>query len=131
MYLIANTVEESLATKHSVGTALGRANLEDMNLDPRIHWIRDTYYTPSTKRKPSLPTYLFGCAPPPSIMDKLMSLSYESKQNQNPLYKDCTFDENGWTFCVDHWFSMITQERSNSFPYEASEDEEPVEMFDA
>jgi hypothetical protein len=61
--------------------------------------------TPPSNTKPALPTYLFGCAPPSSIIDKLLSLSHEEKQGLNPTYKDCVFDENGWTFTGDHWFS--------------------------
>ncbi|RCH78495.1 hypothetical protein CU097_001850, partial [Rhizopus azygosporus] len=37
MYCIANTIEESLTTKHSVETALGRANNDETNLDPCIY----------------------------------------------------------------------------------------------
>lgn len=60
MYCIADTIEESLATKHSVETALGRANNDETNL----YWIRDSYYTPPSNTKPALPTYWFDCAPP-------------------------------------------------------------------
>ncbi|KAG2199721.1 hypothetical protein INT47_012857 [Mucor saturninus] len=126
MYCITDTIEESLATKHSVQAAFGRANSDEANLDPRIYWIRDSYYTPPSNTKPALPTYLFGCAPPSSIMDKLLSLSHGKKQDLNPTYKDCVFDENGWAFSGDHWFNTITNERSTSSPYEASDDEEGV-----
>lgn len=124
MYSIADAIEESLANKHSVVTALGRGNDVEPNVDPRIYWIRDSYYTPPSNAKRVLPTYLFGCAPPPSIMGKLSSLSHEKKQGLNDTYKDCIFDENGWTFAEDHWFNSITNERSRSSPYEASDDEE-------
>ena len=100
------------------------------NLDPRIYWIRDSYYTPPSNTKPALPTYLFGCAPPSSIMDKLLSLSHKEKQGLNPTYKDCVFDENGWTFTRDHWFNTITNDRLTSSPYEASDDEESVTSSD-
>ncbi|CAO3614773.1 unnamed protein product [Mucor hiemalis] len=130
MHCIADTVEESLATKHSVETALGRSNNDETNLDPRIYWMRDSYYTPPSHTKPALPTYLFGCAPPSSIMDKLLSISHEEKQSSNPTYKDCVFDENGWAFTGDHWFNTITNERATSSPYEASDDEEGVTPSD-
>lgn len=79
MYCIADTIEESLTTKHSVETALGRANNDEMNFDPRIYWIHDSYYTLPSNAKPALPTYLFGYAPPSSIMDRFLSLSHEKK----------------------------------------------------
>lgn len=41
-----------------------------------MEWV---LYTPPSNTKPALPTYLFGCAPPSSIMDKLLSLSHEKK----------------------------------------------------
>lgn len=69
-----DTIEESLATEHSVETALGRGNNDEANLDPRIYWISDSYYTPPSHAKPALPTYLFGCASPSSIMHKLSSM---------------------------------------------------------
>ncbi|KAG1461854.1 hypothetical protein G6F56_005633 [Rhizopus delemar] len=130
MYCIADTIEESLATKYSVETALGRANNDETNLDPRIYWIRDSYYTPPSNTKPALPTYLFGCAPPSSIMDKLLSSSHEKKQGLNPTYKDCVFDENGWTFTGYHWFNTITNDRTTSSPYEASDNEEGLTSSD-
>ncbi|KAG1473627.1 hypothetical protein G6F56_000847 [Rhizopus delemar] len=80
MHCIADTIEESLATKHSVETALGRANNDETNLDPRVYWILDTYYTPPSNTKPALPTYLFGCTPPSSITDKLLNVSHEKRQ---------------------------------------------------
>lgn len=79
MYCIADTIEESLTTKHSVETALGRANNDEMNFDPRIYWIHDSYYTLPSNAKSALPTYLFGYAPPSSIMDRFLSLSHEKK----------------------------------------------------
>lgn len=123
IYCIADAIQESLTTKHSVKTALGRANTDETDLDPRIYWIRDSYYTPPSNKTPALPTHLFGCAPPPSVMTKLLSVFHEEKQALNPMYKDCVFDENGWTFTEDHWFNMITSNRSTSSPYEASDDE--------
>ncbi|CAO3682328.1 unnamed protein product [Rhizopus stolonifer] len=124
IYCIADAIEESLTTKHSVETALGRANNDEMDLDPRIYWIRDSYYTPPSNRTPALPAHLFGCAPLSSIMNKLLSVSHKEKQALNPMYKDCVFDENGWTFIGGHWFNTITNDRSTSSPYEASDDEE-------
>ncbi|KAG1171745.1 hypothetical protein G6F70_006360 [Rhizopus microsporus] len=95
MYCIADTIEESLTTKHSVETALGRANNDEMNFDPRIYWIHDSYYTLPSNAKSALPTYLFGYAPPSSIMDRFLSLSHEKKirpetygltsSNDNPI----------------------------------------------
>ncbi|EPB90120.1 hypothetical protein HMPREF1544_03096 [Mucor circinelloides 1006PhL] len=126
MYRIADTIEDSLSNKHSVGTALGRANNDETNYDPRIYWIRDSYYTPPSNTIPALPTYLFGCAPPSSIMDKLLSLSHEEKQGMNPTYKDCVFDENGWIFTGDFRFNTINNDRLNSSPYEASDEEKGV-----
>ncbi|KAI7894817.1 uncharacterized protein EV154DRAFT_548701 [Mucor mucedo] len=113
-----------LASKHSGQAAFGKANNDEANLDPRIYWIRDLYYTPPSNTKPGLTTYLFDCAPPSSIMDKLLSLSHEKKQDLNHIYKDCVFDENGWTFSGDHCFNTIINERSTSSSYKASDDEE-------
>ncbi|KAI9354222.1 hypothetical protein BD770DRAFT_412332 [Pilaira anomala] len=72
------------------------------------------------------------------IMDNLISIiprnksnfiARKKKQDLNPTYKDCVFDENGWTFSGDHWFNTITNDRSTSSPYEASDDEEGVASF--
>lgn len=114
----------------SAETALGRANNDETNLDPRIYWVRGSYYAPPSSTKPALPNYMFGSTPPSLIMDKLLSLSHKKKQGLNPTYKDCVFDENGWTFSGDHWFNTITNDRSTSSLYEASDDEEGVTSSD-
>lgn len=56
-------------------------------------------------------------------MDKLLSLSHEKIQGMSSTYKDCDFDENGWTSSGDHWYYAITNETTNSSPYEERDDE--------
>ncbi|KAK4512007.1 uncharacterized protein ATC70_013249 [Mucor velutinosus] len=123
MYSIADVVQETLNQKHSVGTALGRAGTNE-EIDPRICWIRDSYYTPPRNTAPIMPTCIFGVAPPPSsILDRLLSVSYEERKANDSTYKGCKFDENGWTFYQGHWYNSITEERVTSSPYNDSDNE--------
>lgn len=121
-----DSLQQILKDKHSVSKALG-IDSAGVAMNPRCYWARSSYYTPPRNESPALHIHLFDHIPPPAILPKLLSVLYEEEQALNAMYKDCVFDENGWTFSIDHWYNSITNSRSESSPYELSDDDDSKE----
>lgn len=75
---------------------------------------RDTWYTPSRCSVPCIPTNLFGFPPPPLILQKLLSLSYEASEtdgsdnNARAAASTGGYDEFGFKKIENGFYSQIT-----------------------
>lgn len=57
---------------------LGRTKSNNANY--MSYYQRDTWYTPPRRSQAQIPSNLCGFPPPPSVLQKLMSLSYEATE---------------------------------------------------
>lgn len=83
----------SLKEKTNVKSPLGRIEPSTINYMSYYQW--DTWYTPPGCSQSQIPSHLFGFSPPPSILQKLMSLSYEAVATSDGSYTTVINDPNG------------------------------------
>ncbi|KAG2230369.1 hypothetical protein INT48_007664 [Thamnidium elegans] len=124
---IADKLLLVLKEKTVVKGPLSRSKANSTNY--MFYYQRDTWYTPPRRSQSQIPSNLFGFPPPPSILQKVMPLSYKTTKTSegasNSFVDDSEggYDEFGFKKVENEYYSNVTDSVWGYHPHQEEYEE--------